>query len=443
MLKFPLKLHGHPQLDFYTSAAQFPPVSIQGHWPKQDPTMTTHIHIDPVFPYGAEIGAEVFEVPFTLKAFMLDGHIGLFESECMVDIKWNDTGTSTPPTMEGDPNSMIPKTWSGVMTVDTTKGRFRVEHGWRGFDFMARTGFNNGDGPLDVKGFLPMFSVLDLTKDEVPPPGNFGPILSSRVDVSSMTGEKFGTMVCEIENWIPLLPISNKWITGLSAYDYATGTNDSLPNGRFEQRQNLDLHNGVRGLLTDSLNADKQGLSNKPIVFDPAVMNPGVNTIAEFWTQNLNGKTVSALVVIKVNAASGTGVMTSIVPDLTGKSRSQAIADLNAVGLLLGTESSSSDQTIPAGQVASQFPHATVVVLTGSTVNIVISTGGVVIPAEQWIPAIPTFMQLHINGVPQKRWQICGVDDSMTMDDCIELETKPEPMNMMSMDNGSSDVHKM
>jgi len=71
-------------------------------------------------------------------------------------------------------------------------------------------------------------------------------------------------------------------------------------------------------------------------------------------------------------------------------------------------------------------------VLKGSTVNLTISTGPNPTSTEIWVPEIPTFMRLYVNGKSTKRWQICGIENSTMMDDCIELITKPDddPMKM-------------
>lgn len=420
-----MKIHGHPQkTDYKADGSDWPIHSFQGHWPKPDPTMTTHVHVDVQFPYGAEIGIVPFVCPFTLKAFMLDGTIGLFDGDAFKSIIWDATGTSTPPIMKGDPNSMVPKVWTGKVTIDPQKGRFAHKHGWTITPFFARTSFTNGD-IVDVKGFNSFFSIADITQPEVPPPGGFGPILSARVDVNHKNEQsKFGTMICEIDDWVPLLPINQAWQSIINFYNYtAPPESGSMPNGRFEQRTDPDLHNGVRGILTDSADCDRNGIPNRSIVFDPKIMGVGKHKVAEFWTQQNPTDHVTSLVVIDVEVSGGGGT-TITVPDLKNKTKESTVSALTLVGLLLGTSMEMNDQTIPKGNVISQFPNAGTTVIEGSTVNIIISLGAVVSPNETWVPTVPTFMQLHINGVPQKRWQICGVDDSDTMDDCIEIVVK-------------------
>lgn len=420
-----MRLHGHPQLAQYNSSDEWRIFSFQGHWPESDPTMTEHIHVDIKFPYGAEIDSTPFDVPFTLKAFMLDGRIGLFQSDAMTAIKWNDTGTSTPPVMQGDPNSMVPKQWSGVMTIDPQKGRYAHKHGWTQVQFLSRTAFTNGD-EMDVQAFNSFFSIAFPELPEEMPPGGFGPVLSCRVVARHKDEQSsFGEMVTEIDDWIPLLPIDKAWYSIINFYNYTAPPENPLTLGQFQERLDPDLHNGILGTLIDSAIADKGGIPNRPIVFDPKIIGIGKHKIAEFWTQNLNEDTVSSLVIFDLEVSAG-GQPTVSVPDLTGLTENEANTTLTKIGLKLGSVGLANDQIIPINEIISQFPHKEVSVLIGSTVNIVLSLGPIDTPTEVWVPAVPTFMQLHINGMPQKRWQICGVDNSQTMDDCVEIVTRPD-----------------
>lgn len=297
-------MHGHPQVALSTPAIRAAnPVSFQGHWPNPDPTMTCHLHVDALdFPYGAELGADPFEVHFALKLFMCDGRLGAFWGDSFLAITWDATGGTTMPVMQGDTFAL--KQWTGKILIDPAKGRFAHRHGWTGVPFNGRIGFSNND-EMTVQGIDSFFSLIDPSAPEVAPPGGFGPVLSTRVDVkSAATGLQFGTMITEIDSWIPLLPIADTWHTILNFYNYTAPPNRFLePTGRFEQRVNLDLHAGIRGVLTDSAVANKQGIPNRDIVFDPAQLTVGVNTIAEFWTQTLDAETVSSLIVIKVSKA--------------------------------------------------------------------------------------------------------------------------------------------
>lgn len=298
-------IHGHPQLPAYTTLAQRPVVSFQGHWPTLDPTMTCHLHLDTNdFPYGAELGGALFDVHVTLKLFMCDGRIGDFWGESFVGVVWDATGTATMPVLQGDPMAL--KQWTATVTIDPKKGRFAHQHGWTGVPFNARIGFANHD-VMTVQAITSFYSIIDPTAPDIPPPGGFGPILSTRVDVSSATtGQQFGTMITELDSWIPLLPIAAPWHATLNFYNYtAPAANFLEPTGRFEQRANLNLHAGIRGTLTDSALANKQGVPNRDVVFDPATLPLATNVVAFFWTQTLAAETNASLLVVNVPVQTG------------------------------------------------------------------------------------------------------------------------------------------
>ncbi len=63
------------------------------------------------------------------------------------------------------------------------------------------------------------------------------------------------------------------------------------------------------------------------------------------------------------------------VPDLSGLDQTQATTAIQAAGLLLGTVTTATSTSVPAGGVVSQDPAANTMVARGSTVSIVISTG--------------------------------------------------------------------
>lgn len=296
-------LHGHPQAPAYSAAVPRPSVSFQGHWPNLDPTHTCHLHLDTLdFPYGAELNGTPFPVKVALKLFMCDGSIGAFWGDSFVTVTWDD-GRTSAPIVQGNPMQLVTRT--GTVLIDPKQGRFAHLHGWTGVPFNARVGFANKD-EMTVQGITSFFSIIDPAAPEVAPPGNFGPVLSSRVDIASAaTHVAFGTMITELESWIPVLPISAPWTSTLAVYNYANGNDDPLANGRFEQRFNIDLHSGVRGVLADSGNANKLGFTDRPVTFDPVAMGPGPHNVAFFWTQTVAPETVSSLVVVNVPVTGG------------------------------------------------------------------------------------------------------------------------------------------
>jgi beta-lactam-binding protein with PASTA domain len=76
------------------------------------------------------------------------------------------------------------------------------------------------------------------------------------------------------------------------------------------------------------------------------------------------------------------GSETVKVPNLSGMQEAQAGAELQKVGLVVGTVTRNANDTIPAGQVAAQAPAAGADAAKGSTVGITVSTGktNVVVP---------------------------------------------------------------
>ena len=136
----------------------------------------------------------------------------------------------------------------------------------------------------------------------------------------------FGDMISEIDGWVPLAPISVPWTAPVAVYNYTA--NSPLPNGRFEQRQDLDLHNGIRGHLVDAGNAGVLGFTNYPVTFDPAVMGPGDHKEAVFWTQTASdASVVSALIVVdvQVDPNAPPPVLISSGPDRDERGRRAAL----------------------------------------------------------------------------------------------------------------------
>ena len=100
-------------------------------------------------------------------------------------------------------------------------------------------------------------------------------------------------------------------------------------------------------------------------------LSPGVQTITLTGTGATNG--VPATVA---------------VPNVIGQTQTAVSAPITAVGLAMGTVSTSSSQTVPAGTVISQNPAAGTQVAVGSAVNLLVSTG---------LPKPPTANPLSLN----------------------------------------------
>ena len=70
-----------------------------------------------------------------------------------------------------------------------------------------------------------------------------------------------------------------------------------------------------------------------------------------------------------------TGPASVVVPDVVGLTQAAAFTAINGVGLVVGSVTTASSNTIPTGSVISQNPVGGVSVALGSAVNIVVSTG--------------------------------------------------------------------
>jgi hypothetical protein len=69
----------------------------------------------------------------------------------------------------------------------------------------------------------------------------------------------------------------------------------------------------------------------------------------------------------------------NVVPNVLGLTRSAAAASLAAAGLMPGTETQASSATVPAGAVLDQAPSAGTEVAANSAVNLVVSSGPVIV----------------------------------------------------------------
>jgi hypothetical protein len=428
-----IKLHGHPQLAEYATPADWPTLDCQGWFGDPDPLMAGHIHIVPKLPVYGEITDLLLDVPFTLKAHMVPGIVGGLSGPQLKSIVWADTGSTTQPILRGDPNGL--KEWAGVATFDFSlqpPGDFLnifkfPDHGWAQLRIFSRTALDNGDA-FDMIATAAVYSLLDPNAPIKPPieQGNPGVFIRSAVTVwRPDQGGIVGEMITEVNDYIPLLPINAPWTTISQGYNY-TAPLTTEPRERFEQRLDPDLHHGVRGSLQRGIDIgegqNRSFFGN--IVIDPTTMGTGAHKEMVVWTQPFGAESFSSVIVFPTLVGDGVPVPLLIpVPNVVGQSETDAAAAIAAVGLTVGTPFARvSDPVIPVDQVLKQAPSAGTTVVKGSPVMLTLSNGPAAPPAQVWVPAVPTFMQLHVNGVATARWQIC--DDPMVT--CVELVTLPE-----------------
>jgi len=75
---------------------------------------------------------------------------------------------------------------------------------------------------------------------------------------------------------------------------------------------------------------------------------------------------------------------TIAVPDVTGLDQATAESNITAAGLIVGTITNQSSDTVPAGDIISQDPASTTMVSAGTAVNLVVSSG----PANIAVPDV-------------------------------------------------------
>ena len=76
------------------------------------------------------------------------------------------------------------------------------------------------------------------------------------------------------------------------------------------------------------------------------------------------------------------------IPDVVGLTQSAAEVAIVAAGLSVGTITTQSSKTVPAGSVISQAPEAGTEVTPGTEVDLVVSEGAHITSANPWIPLL-------------------------------------------------------
>ncbi len=79
---------------------------------------------------------------------------------------------------------------------------------------------------------------------------------------------------------------------------------------------------------------------------------------------------------LTLTCSGGPPPSTVSVPNVVNQTQAAATSMITGTGLVVGTVGSASSPTIPVGKVISETPSAGTVVAVGSTVNMVVSTGG-------------------------------------------------------------------
>lgn len=332
-------IHRHPQKTAYASSAEWPTRDWQCHanpgnrTPEPTPPFpvipigialldpqVAHTHLACTFPDYAEIAA-AFPVSCTIKLFHTAGTVsGVYSPLNQIrDIVYDDTGTSTPPVMRGDPTSMMPRQWNVRFVFDPTMVRptfppqTTTPHGWFGAQISVVTQYDNGDSQT-LDHLRPFYSVLDPTAPETPmsdeglPNGaRCSPNNLRRPELSPF-GNQMGTVVSEFVGLLPIAPIQTPWHTTGFFYGYASDGQSVFPFGTFELRHDLDVHNGNVGVLTATETFNGLiGLGKRtPITIDPADLGTGTHKVAALWQQpDGQGNNYTALAVLDVTVGPG------------------------------------------------------------------------------------------------------------------------------------------
>jgi len=316
-------IHGHPQKATYASPAEWLAVDSQCWIGNPDPLQAGHIHVVPKAPAYAQITDYApFDVPITIKAHKIAGIVGLVRGEHVRRIVWDATGTEELPVMRGNPDGLVE--WTGVATVDLTLGDdgpgglhifLTPLHGWLEVRIFTRTVLDDGS-QLDASAVFPLYSAIDLSAPEKPAAeqGNPGVHHRAACVFSDPSGTAIaGEVITEIDNYLPLVPITVLYPTIANVYNYTAPAGVALTSELFEQRLDPDLHHGVMGSLIrqDVIPPELNKQLVTPIVLDPAVMGTGAHKAMVVWTQPFPTQAVSAVIVFPVTVGTGVPVPTT------------------------------------------------------------------------------------------------------------------------------------
>lgn len=289
-------IHGHPQKAAYASPAEWPTFSTQCHWsPANDmPGMQTgHTHVDLQAPFYAELTGPVV-VPFAIKLFHTDGVAFFDSSEGIRDIVFDEPGP-----MLGDPMGL--KVYTGHLTLDPTlRTRWFTLHGGWGPIVAVTTLFSNGDF-LSTRVLPSFYVTLDASADETPS----GAFYSARCNPKSSRHPDvaWGDNLVETSQFLPIAPINQPWMNVFVTAGYG---GNNLPPAVFEQRVDLDLHNGVPGTILKTI--AQVGDINTAAVIDPAQIGSGSHKMAFFRNQVSPDGTEEVTTLLVIDAVVGAGV---------------------------------------------------------------------------------------------------------------------------------------
>ena len=461
----------------YDDPSQWPFIDAQGHWvpgggsPTVQPPNTlvpnmAHSHIGFHTPIWGELGNENITLPFTLKLFHCAGKIVEVSAEYIgalfpKPIYTITTEQSLP--IIGDPNGLVQV--NGTFTFNLADGLDAgvSKHGWASVLVQSTVSFDNGD-ILKLQFTQSFYSVIDTTVPETRISEGGINVSAKAFGVRAGDGNGvFGTHLTEFRGLIPILvPFNTPQSTDVFAYNY--GIDPNLPEGVYELRIDPDLHMGVPGtLVTTTRLAGNDGNFD---VLDPVQIaasippmgyetTPGKHRLSFDWIRDVpNGFTDQNGVVrvagqqlrslLNIDVYIGDNPQDGIppifwgqvvpgpdgpiiapspefttMPNVVGLPQSEATSLITTARLVVGTISNQSSDTIPKGNIISQFPAGGAMVNVGSVTNLVSSTGAGTNPLPTLIGPVDCYK--NADGT----YMFCAKDPALPPNQHLCIENVP------------------
>lgn len=245
-----IKIHGHPQKQFYNSESEWPEFEPQCHGaPSVFPFDNTnpfpklqHTHLYLKAPVYAELNGPI-NIEGWLKTFQLvgrtDDHIN-----GLTNVRFDNSGTSTPQILRGDPNGLIVQHFTATIPSD-----YWPKHGTFDSRITIRTYFDNG-GIMDNESDYSFYSMLDPSQPETnvssSPTGVF---VATRCNLrwESRGTDNLATVAMEARSYLPITPFDKPFPISLAYYTYGSSFQSELAPGFAENSLDADLHMGNEG----------------------------------------------------------------------------------------------------------------------------------------------------------------------------------------------------